>query len=402
MKRSVFIIIGVVLVLILMAVWVYMLFFSTTANIEEPQYGDLEVGDTTDPNYQDTINEKAEESVVDVQSNQRLQQLTTRPVAGFIELSASTTTPREVFYMEVGTGHVYSIDLTTGAEDRISATTITGAQTAEFSKNGLYVMVQTGFSSQKEFLLGELNVASSTLTTTELYEPITSFSSTNDNQFLYSIQTNASTVGKIFNPTEFTSETLFTLPLRETIIEWGSDVTDSHYVYPKTTWQLENFAYQIQNGNATRMTVSGYGMSVQGNDHSVLYSVNNNQEYQSYIFNIKSKTAIKLPTAQIPEKCALGEGESPVTICANTEYQSTSLFPDSWYKGEVSSADRLWEISHDGKTAKFLIDTEQESGRKLDITQLEVTDNEAYVYFVNRADRTLWVYERITADVNQN
>jgi len=401
MKRSVFIIIGIVLVIVLLSVWVYVLFFSTpSSNNVDEQFGDLDFQDTTDVDYQEPAVEPEPEPVVDVQTNQRLRQLTTRPVAGFTELPVSIDTPRKVIYMEVGTGHIYSINLITGAEERISATTIARAQAAEFSENGQYVMIRSGFGTQKEFLLGEINFDSNTLSNTKLAEPITSFSSTDDDRFLYSIQTDTNTIGKVFNPFEFTNETLFTLPFREASIEWGSDVTDSHYVYPKTTRQLESFLFRVKNGVVERMPVDGYGMSALGNDNYVFYSKQVDNEYQSYYLDTNSGQETSVPLTQIPEKCVMSEEEFPITICANTEYASTSLLPDSWYKGEVSTADSLWEISPDGMSARFLISPELTSGRLLNITQLQITDDKSHVYFTNQTDQTLWVYERIPAGVN--
>jgi hypothetical protein len=398
MKRSVFIIIGVVLVLILVAVWVYMLFFSTTSNETDKQFGDLDFGETTDTDYQEPVVE--EEPVVDMETNQRLRQLTTRPVAGFTEILSDTNNPRTVLYMEIGTGHIYSINLISGEEERISATTIAETQKAEFSQDGTYVMIQSGFETKKEFILGEIHSTSSTLSNTKLAEPITSFSGTVDNQFLYTIQTNASTIGKVLDPSDVTNETLFTLPLREANVEWGSAASDSHYVYPKATRHLENFLYQIKNGVVSRMPVDGYGMSALGNDTYVFYSKKEGAEYRSYYLDINSRIETNVPLSQIPEKCVMSEEEYPVTVCANTEYELPELLPDSWYKGEISTADNLWEISPDGGAAKFLISPELTSGRKLDITQLQITSDKSKVYFTNQSDQTLWFYQRIIAGVN--
>lgn len=401
MKRSVFIIIGVVLVLILIAVWVYMLFFSTAPSGDE-QFGNIDFEDTNDSTDPGPGTEPETEPVVDMQTNQRLRQLTTRPVAGFKEVSTGTSTPNTVLYMEIGTGHIYSIDLGTGAEERISATTIPEAQKAEFSQDGLYVMVQSGFEMQKEFILGEVHSTSSSLSTTKLGEPITSFRSTVDNSFVYSVQTNTDTIGKVLDPTDLTTERLFTLPLRETTIEWGGSVSDAHYAYPKATRHLQNFLYQIKNGTITRMPVDGYGMSALGNDNSIMYAKQENETYQSYSLNIQAGTESELPFIQIPEKCVMGESESPLTICANSTYDFAGLLPDSWYKGEILSSDSLWEMSPDGRQATFLVNPEQTSGRSLDITRLQIADDMANIYFTNQLDQTLWVYERIPTDANQN
>lgn len=150
------------------------------------------------------------------------------------------------------------------------------------------------------------------------------------------------------------------------------------------------------------MPVDGYGMSALGNDTYVFYSKKEGTAYRSYSLNISSNIETGVPLSQIPEKCAMSEEEFPVTVCANTEYEFTELLPDSWYKGEISTDDSLWEISPDGGSARFLISPSLASGRELDITQLQITDDKSAVYFTNQSDQTLWVYQRAVTDVNQN
>lgn len=391
MKRSVFIIIGVVLIIILLAVWVYVLFIGTPASLDE-QFADFGFDDTTDSGYQEPIIDLTNEPLVDVDTEQRLRQLTTRPVAGFLEMPYSTSTSPEVLYMEVGTGHIYAINLFNGSEERISATTIPAAQHAEFSDNGQFVMIEYGFGSQKEFIVGELNRSSTSLSNTELAEPITTFSGTTDNRFLYAVQTNSSVIGKVFNPSELTSQTLFTLPFREASIEWGGSVSDSHYIYPKTTRQLESFLFRVKNGVVTRMPIDGYGMSALGNDEYVLFSKQEKDFYQTYYLQISTGVKTLAPLVQIPEKCAMSEGKFPTIICANTQYKFSSLLPDSWYKGELSSTDSLWELTLDTGSAQLLVNTEIESGRQLDITELALSNDGFAVYFINQIDQTLWVF----------
>jgi hypothetical protein len=401
MKRSLFIISGVILVVVLIIVWIYVLFIGTPTSVDE-QFSDFSLGDTTDTSYEESTTPQEPETVVDMNANQRLRQLTTRPVAGFTEIQISTSSPIEVRYVEIGTGHVYSINSDTGAEKRISATTIPSAQKAVFSKDGRFVMIESGFGTQKEFIIGEIFSDSTSLTNTKVAEPVVSFSATKDNRFLYAIQTNASVIGKVFNPTELTSETLFSLPFREASFEWGSAVTDAHYVYPKTTRQLESFLYQVKNGAISRMPVDGYGMSALGNSNYVFFSKQENDQYNSYYLDTKSGSVSNSPFTQIPEKCVMTEGRFPVTICANSQYEFSSLLPDSWYKGGLSSTDSLWEYTLDEGSAELLVNTLSESGRQLDIVNLAMSDNGFNVYFNNQTDQTLWLYERIVSNFNQN
>jgi hypothetical protein len=401
MKRSLFIIGGVILVVVLIIVWIYVLFIGNPTNTDE-QFANFNLEDTTDLSYEEPTIEESSETVVDVSANQRLRQLTTRPVAGFIEVQTSTTSSIEVRYVEVGTGHVYSINLETGAEERISGTTIPSARKAVFSKDGRFIMIESGFGTQKEFIIGEIFSDTSSLTNTAIAEPVVSFSASKDNRFLYAIQTGSSVIGKIFNPEELTSETLFSLPFREASFEWGKSVSDAHYVYPKTTRQLESFLYQVKNGVITRMPIDGYGMSALGNSDYILYSKQEKDQYNTYYFDTKNGSVSISPLVQIPEKCVMTEGRFPITICASSQYEFQSLLPDTWYKGEVSSADNLWEHTLDESSAKLLVNTKSESGRELDIINLSVSDDGFNVYFSNQNDQTLWMYERLVTNQNRN
>jgi hypothetical protein len=219
---------------------------------------------------------------------------------------------------------------------------------------------------------------------------------------LYSIQTNSSVIGKIFNPAELTNQTIFTLPFREASIEWGSATSDPHYVYPKTTRQLESFLYRIKNGAVSRTSIDGYGMSAIGNDDYVLFSRQEGETYQTYFSNTNSGANMIAPLTQIPEKCVMSEEEYPVVVCANTQLSFTNLLPDSWYKGEVDSIDNLLEYNVVDGSANLLINVEQSSGRQLDIINIAMNDDASNVYFTNRQDRTLWLFERIVSGTNDN
>src|SRR6056297_1164176 len=111
MKRPVFIIIGIILVIVLIAVWIYVLFVGTPTSIDE-QFAEFGFGETVEPINPEPVVEPQPEPVVDIATDQRLRQLTTRPVAGFAEIQVSTSSAPAVVYMEVGTGHIFSIDLT--------------------------------------------------------------------------------------------------------------------------------------------------------------------------------------------------------------------------------------------------------------------------------------------------
>ena len=393
MKRPLFIIIGAVVVLILIAVWIYVLFFSVPGETDE-QFTDLNLGNTTDINYvppADTI-EINNDAIVNVGQYNRLKQLTTKPVAGFTEVQRDNL-PEEVLYVEAGTGHIFSIDLETGEEERVSATTIASSQSAAFSANGQHVLVQSGYGFGSTITVGTLSTTSDQLRTSIIYDNVISFAGTPSGNFLYAEQTNSSVIGKSYNPVTLNTTTLFTIPFREATIQWGEEVTDAHYVYPKATSQLEGFLYEVKNGVLSRLPVDGYGLSAQGNDDYVLYSKVNDGEYTSYLYDRTTEQIQPNLFIQVPEKCAFGSETKSISVCANTGLVYNNRMPESWYAGDITFSDILYVNQNDVGQSIRLVDTQSETNQNIDAIHLDLGVQDAFLYFTNKNDNTLWLYE---------
>jgi flagellar basal body-associated protein FliL len=78
MKRSIFIIIGVVIVVLLLAVWVYLLFFNTPNSANDEVFADLRQNNSQDQNAQPGVYTTAptRDTTVNINSEKRLRQLT--------------------------------------------------------------------------------------------------------------------------------------------------------------------------------------------------------------------------------------------------------------------------------------------------------------------------------------
>lgn len=395
MKRPVLIIIGVVLILLLVAAWIYILFFQNNSTDDSQNFADLNFGDTTDTTYDpNAIIETNKEPVVDTIGNERLRQLTTKPVVGYQDIMKSTSSNPFVYYVEAGTGHLFSIDLTTGQEKRISGTTIPSAYDAAITPNGRFVMLQSGTGNSAQFVIGEISSTSESISVVVMDERIISFTDTTDNTFLYAVLTSNSVIAKEYNPVSATTKTLFTVPFREAIIAWGKNARDSHYVYPKATTQLEGFVYQVANGVLNRLPIDGYGLSAAGNTEGVLYSKKiNGEEYKSFIYNITEKYTIPRPLAIIPEKCVAYPDQETTLLCGVGSDEHDQTMPDSWYKGLISFSDDIWLVSMGGGSSRFLLDVESEIGRAVDMIDMHISGDGSRAYFINSQNSALWLVD---------
>ncbi|MCA9354100.1 MAG: hypothetical protein KC877_01120 [Candidatus Kaiserbacteria bacterium] len=388
MKRPILIIIGAILVFILLAVWVYILFFGKPSGGDDT-FNNLNFGDTTDTTVV-TPQPTTETPVVDVTGPERLRQLTTEPTAGFQIVQQDASSTPMVYYIEAGTGHIFTISLADGEEERISGTTIPGARTAAMTPNGKHVIVQSGTTG--EVIIGSFSTSSNGLQNVGLEGMVTSFAATINNTFLYATKVSSGVQTYEYDPISHTSAQLFTIPFREAAIKWGETADSVHYVYPKASSQLEGLVYEVRNGKVTRLPIDGYGLTAYGNGSAVIVSkLFGGKTYQSYLYT--PQTGLKnLPITTLTEKCTSYHTHSSF-VCAAGTTQLDATLPDNWYKGVTTFADDLWKITPSLNSAERISSIRSESGRELDITTLVVSMSDDILLFLNKKDQTLWLFE---------
>lgn len=391
MKKSVFIIIGGLIVTILVAVWGYLFFFGSPESVDEV-YSDLGLQGEVDTSTPiELVAEEVETPVVNLEQK-KLRQLTTKQVAGFSEVGVSTSTPGSVYYVEMGTGHIFSINLTSGEEVRVSGTTVPKAYKADITPDGRFAAIATlNNTKDMELFLLEMGT-SSTLTLEEIGKTITDFTIGSDNALMYSSPDGQGLSAVSYNLSTKKISSLFSVPFREASIDWGDTVTSPHYVFPKAASSLEGYLYQIVGGKFSRLPLSGSGFSAAGNSDMVIYNKIVNREAAAYVYDLKSGESRLLSALVIPEKCFLPT-EGFNFVCPFDSAELPLEFPDAWYNGSIGFKDSIWKIDGLNMAGESLIDTYKESSRELDIIDMKVSAEKEQLYFINKNDNTLWMYE---------
>lgn len=393
MQKKILIIVGIIVILLLISVWVYLLVFGTPKNLNEvfTDFG------TTAGEVQNTTNTQepaTEQPVVDV-TQSKLRQLTTKPVAGFTELTSTTTNTKVVYYAEMGTGHINSIDLKTGEDKRVSGTTVAGVNSAIISAKGDYVVFGNRSNDKNNTItIGKISTSTNEIITKDFTKMVTDFTITDDgNDFLYTTKDQNGLFGYVYNLKSGTEKALFTVPFHEAIIQWGNSANSTHYLYPKPTYLLEGYLYQIKAGKISRLPVSGYGLSALANDDIIAYSRSENGQTNNYLFDRKTKTTQPLTTTILPEKCLIAVSGYKLICAWQSGSEKPLEFPDKWYQGVIQFKDSIWNIYGEDAAIKLISDVSKESGREIDITNLTIGADDRIIYFINKNDNTLWMYE---------
>jgi len=392
MKRIGLIVGGIAVVLLLIGIWAFVLFTGTTS--DTVSFTDFEFGDTTDPNViiPESLSNSENQPEVHEEANQRLHQLTTKQVAGFAEINTNTN-GRQVYYIETGTGHIFSIDLETRNQERVSATTIPLASKGAITPNGKHVLIQSNTGTRGQFVVGTLTDGSDRLSNVPLEQDIVSFAATVDNNFIIAVTEGNGLAVLVYEPITDQLIPQFTIPFREASIRWHHTAVGPHIVYPKATSRLEGYVYSYLNGVVTRHNATGYGLSAVGSSAAVIYSAVDGERYTTYSLATDQLISNNTPVTLIPEKCLFTRTSDTTAICGATLDEPPYLMPDPWYQGRVVLNDSLWEYNTNSQSARLLVFPESATGRQIDLINPQLGPDDQHFYFQNKVDQTLWMYQ---------
>ena len=113
------------------------------------------------------------------------------------------------------------------------------------------------------------------------------------------------------------------------------------------------------------------------------------------------ETDISMPST-LPEKCDGFNGvfvcAVPHTVPAITRSGYETVFPDSWYQGDIVLRDALIQIDAVTGTKKLLFSSDQEDiralsgGKNFDIIHPRISEDGKFVFFTDKNDLSLWMF----------
>jgi hypothetical protein len=388
MKRIYLYIFGGLLIVLLTGFWVYSFLYGSPAN--NLSFTDLSIFGGRTEEVQVVETPPAEtEPVVNVAAVP-LRQLTTRPVIGASAWQAASSSPVMMRYAEAGTGHIFEIDLVTGAEKRISNVSVPTASEAIFSPNGEYVAIRSGYTNTNEVILVTLKDGNGT--SRVLPHQPTSMAFSSQNELLFTEVSGTDTEGKTYNPLTQDTKRIFTVPFTAVTMIWSTATNTPHYVYPKASSKLMGYLYKIESGAVRRMPIQGYGLTASANARYISFTYLNEGQAESYVYDLRDGSFAKSPITTLTDKCVFDTTDQNKMYCGYDLSTEVSSFPDNWYQGEISFDDRIWEV-HLGGTASQLNNPLQSMGRSVDMTNIAISPDGKYVSFINKNDHTLWLFD---------
>ena len=388
MKRTIFIISGSILLLIIFSIWVFLLLFGTPQNLEQA-FTNLGLGgDPTpvDPNSSLILEQTAQLNV----NAGSLVQLTTKPVAGHGFITQGSSTTDKLLYAERGVGHIYEIDIATGVENRISAKTFLAVTDAVFSPDGKFVVLVSEEGGSTTAVIENLDSD----TDYKIPSNATNLEFVSDNELRYTVTNQSGTTGYSFDLTEVTTDQIFSIPLTDIDIIWRTNET---LAINKPAPRLRGALFRINGNEMSRIGESGYSLTAiaqqSTSSNYILTGVNLDRGgvIESQVFNESTRELRPLSILAWPEKCVFNIATQNSLWCASSASELSRTSQSDWHKGLITFTDLLWKIDTISGEATLVENLVETSGRYIDVVDISVDREGSFLLFKNKLDDSLWI-----------
>jgi hypothetical protein len=327
-------------------------------------------GDETETNQEEVVKESPETELVDI-----------------------------VKYGDKETGNIYENNLK-GEEERVfSDSVIPYVHESFFTKNSVIMrylkndsVINTFLGILPEDKLGGDSIEQNDIFGSFLPNNIKDFSISPDGEkIFYLSNTKDGVVGILANSRGDNKEQIFDSTFSEWTSFWPNSSTIT--LTTKPSGVVEGYSYSLNTNtkefNKTIGNISGLVTKINSGENKILYS---NQDMSLYVLNRNTNEPKNLNTRTLPDKCVWSSDNVNIYCAIPSNYSTTYLYPDSWYMGEISFNDEIYKINTE-RGSKTKLATPYNTAESVDAINLQLNQEESYLFFMNKKDNHLWSLE---------
>ena len=264
--------------------------------------------------------------------------------------------------------------------------------------------ISTVFASIVPQATSTSSVAPFDLQGKRLPDGITAYaSSPKKDKIFFFIVKNGRGMGYVAPFTGGSATQIFDTPVTQLNVEWPTEniiaITTSgnstengflYFVDPKTgVWKKIIGSLP---GLSTRVSHDGKYvlLSVAGNANNVL----------TYIYSVASSTVTDAVIRTLADKCVWGNFYKDMVYCAVPFQPVSGAYPEDWYKGTISTVDKIWQINADTDEIHLVSSLFDQAKRSIDAYNLGLDSNDNYLFFMNKNDLSFWSLDLVGSSGN--
>ncbi|OHA80233.1 MAG: hypothetical protein A2747_02225 [Candidatus Yonathbacteria bacterium RIFCSPHIGHO2_01_FULL_44_41] len=347
----------------------------------------------------------------------RLYELHKLPVAGvgFAETGRSPNRTISARYIERGLGHIFETPLETLAESRIVNETRSRIMEALWGNNGKSVVIR--FVDEKEggaiikasiLNLGGVSTSfargtstspmSDFIKTEEVflpdYIPFMATAEDGGDKLFYLENGVGVSRGSIATFKGLGVSTIFNSAFTEWLPQFPNQQLVTLTTKPSATVPGHLFFVDLKTKSVTKILGGRNGLTTltSRNGKLTLFAEIKNGVPELSFYDVTKKVSHPLYLQTLPEKCVWGVKNTTLAYCAVPQTIPSATYPDQWYQGLVTFSDSMWEIDTTTFNTRKILVPSNLGAPALDIINLALSSNDAYLLFMNKVTGTPWVY----------
>jgi hypothetical protein len=327
----------------------------------------------------------------------QLWQVDKTPVAGFSFGIASSSKPI-LSFVEVGTGYVFSGDVSTENVNRLTNTLIPKIGEALLGSSGVVIeRAQDQSSGGITTFAGKIAHATSSAATTTLalvgsYLDPNIFSivinqATNEIFYIESGLPRAVGIRAQWDGSK--KKTVFSSGIQHWRLNWLPDGRILALTPPADG--IAGYAYTIGNDGSMTSLIAGIpGLTIlpKAGASALLYAQSTGSRLTLFAQAKSDSSVSTLPLQTVADKCVWAPGSALIVYCAVPRVSPTGNFLNDWYKGLMHTSDSWWRIDVSSNQAQLIF--APDASLSLDVMNPLIDTTGHYIAFKNAADDSLW------------
>lgn len=332
-----------------------------------------------------------------------LRLLSDSPVGGYGASTTATTT--KVLWVDRGRGNIYQATYDSAVIATLSNTVVPKIFRSVWNKN-LTAFIASMFEDGNLYPTTVYTdiVPSKKASTTAQFSPyelrgrnisgnvIGYAASPDTSRVIVVVNENGTGAGYIssFNATAPTR--IFTTPITDMSISWPAD--DVIAITTKPSANYGGFLYFVnpKNGAWTKIMGPIYGLTATVNRTGkyVLYSSSKDGAVVTGIYSVSAATTTDTVFRTLSDKCVWGNLYRELAYCGVPSELPSGTYPDDWYLGSVSTADKIWQMNATTGEAKLISSLIDKADRVLNVFNPGLDQKDKFLFFMNKNDLSLW------------
>lgn len=190
---------------------------------------------------------------------------------------------------------------------------------------------------------------------------------------------------------------IFSTPITQLNVEWPEENTIA--LTTKGSALYGGFLYFVNPKTGAWKKIIGpiLGLSTRVS-HDAKYVLASSAESDSVstaIYNISTQKYTSAVIRTLADKCVWGNFNISTIYCATPGEPVPGLYPDDWYRGIISTADKIWQLSASSGEIHLVSSIVDQSDRVIDAFNLGLDPKDEYLFFMNKNDLSLWSLDLI-------